>query len=102
MLVRVTFLFLKNQYLSAKPCVLAEFVLKTPFLINDVMKWSVWLKERGYSAKFVREQILEARKFSRSEVLNKQKRVGNNCRFVFNITYHPVLSKLKNLLSEIH
>ena len=62
----------------------------------------VWLKERGYSAKFVREQILEARKFSTSEVLNKQKRVGNNCRFVFNITYHPVLSKLKNLLSEIH
>ena len=61
----------------------------------------MWLKERGYSDKLVRGQILKARKFSRSEVLNKRKRVGNNSRFVFNITYHPVLSKLKNVLSEI-
>ena len=38
----------------------------------------------------------------RSEVLNKQKHLGNNSRFAFNITYHPVLSKLKNVLSEIH
>ena len=37
----------------------------------------------------------------RSEVLNKRKSVENNNRFVFNITYHPVLSKLKNVLSEI-
>ena len=50
----------------------------------------------------MREQILKARQCSRSEVLNKRKRVGNNSRFVFNITYHPVLSKLKNVLSEIH
>ena len=50
----------------------------------------------------IRGEILKAKKFSRSEVLNKRKRVGNNNRFVFNITYHPVLSKLKNVLSEIH
>ena len=50
----------------------------------------------------MRGQIVKARKFSRSEVLNKRNRVGNNSRFVFNITYHPVLSKLKNVLSEIH
>ena len=36
------------------------------------------------------------------EVLNKQKSVGNNNRFVFKITYHPVLLELKNVLSEIH
>ena len=41
-------------------------------------------------------------KMLRSEVLNKQKHLGNNSRFVFNITYHAVLSKLKNVLSEIH
>ena len=62
----------------------------------------VWLKQRGYSDKLMRGQILKDRKFSRSEVLNKRKRVENNSRFVFNITYHPVLSKLKNVLSEIH
>ena len=28
--------------------------------------------------------------------------VGNNSSFVFNITYHPVLLKLKNVPSEIH
>ena len=39
MLVRVTFLVVINQYLSVKPCVLTEFVLKTLFLINDVMSW---------------------------------------------------------------
>ena len=39
---------------------------------------------------------------SRPEVLNKQKRVGNKNRFVFNITYHPVFSNLKNILSGIH
>ena len=62
----------------------------------------VWLKERGYSDKLMRGQILKARKFSRSEVLNKRKCVGNNSSFVLYITYHPVPSKLKNVLSKIH
>ena len=39
MLVRVMFLIVKNQYLSVKPCVLTEFVLKMRFLINGVMNW---------------------------------------------------------------
>ena len=30
----------KDQYLSVKPFVLTEFVLKTPFLINDVAERS--------------------------------------------------------------
>ena len=77
--------------------------MKTSSLINKRRnELEVWLKERRYSDKLVRGQILKARKLSRSEVLNKWKRVGNNSRFVFNITYHPVLSKLKTVLSEIH
>ena len=62
----------------------------------------IWLKERDYSDKLVRGQILKARKFSSPEVLNKQKRMRNKSRIVFNIAYHPVFSKLKNKLSEIH
>ena len=62
----------------------------------------VWLKETGYSDKLVRGQILQARKFSKSQVFNKGKRVENKSRFVFNITYHPVFSKLKNVLAEMH
>ena len=44
--------------------------------------------------KFLRRENLQ--------ILNKQKSVGNNYRFVFNITNHPVLAKLKSLLSEIN
>ena len=62
----------------------------------------VCLKERGYNENLERGQILKARKYLRSEVLNKQKRVGNKSSFVFNITCHPVFSKLENVLSEIY
>ena len=34
----------------------------------------IWLKGRGYSDKLVRKQILKARKFSRAELLNNQKK----------------------------
>ena len=44
MLVRVTFIIVKNQYLSVKSYVLREFVLKMPFLRNDAMNWSYGLK----------------------------------------------------------
>ena len=44
MLVRVTFIIVKNQYLSVKPYVLRKFVLKMPFLRNDAMNWSYGLK----------------------------------------------------------
>ena len=54
----------------------------------------VWLKEKGYSDKLVRGQILQARKFSRSQVFNKGKHVENKSLSVF--------SKLKNVLAEMH
>ena len=38
---------------------------------NDL---EIWLKERGYSDKLVRKQILKARKFSRTELLNNQRK----------------------------
>ena len=60
------------------------------------------MKERRYSDKLVRGQILKARKFLRSKLLNKRKGMRNNNRFIFNVTYHPVLLKVKNIPSEIH
>ena len=72
------------------------------FLDRQYNELKVWLKERGYSDKLVRRQILKGRKFSRSEVLNKQKSIGNKDTFGFNVTYHPMFSKLKNILSQIH
>ena len=116
----VTDLYVKptdtHQHLQASSCHVSHCKKSIPFSqalrLNRICsenaffdkrcnELEVWLKQRGYSGKLVRGQILKARKFSRSEVLNKRKRVGNNSRFVFNITYHPVLSKLKNVLSEI-
>ena len=63
----------------------------------------VWLKSRGYSDKTVRSQILEARKYRRSDLLNKEKRgVNQNNKLFLNITYHPSLSRFKHTLNDIH
>ena len=116
----VTYLYIKltdtHQYLHASSCHVSHCKKSIPlsqalclnrissenaFFDKRCNELEIWLKERGYSDKLVRGQILKARKFSRSEVLNKQKRMGNKSRIVFNITYHPVFSKLKNVLSEI-
>ena len=102
-LLRVTFLIVKHQSIPFSQASCLNRVCSENFFFDKrCNEFEVWLKERGYSKKLVRRQILKARKCSRSDVLNKRKRVGNNSRFVFSITYHPVLSKLKNLLSETH
>ena len=81
----------------------ADFIVKKTLFDKQCNEWEVWQKEWGCSEKWVRAQILnKARKCLRSEVLSKWKRVGNNSSFIFNITYHPVVSKLKNVPSEIH
>ena len=51
------------------------------FFDKQCNELEIFLKERGYSDKLVRGQILKARIFSRSEVLNKRKGMGNksNC-----------------------
>ena len=117
----VTDLYIKptdtHQYLHASSCHVSHCKKSIPFSqtlrLNRICsentffdkrcnELEIWLKERGYSDKLVRKQILNERKFLRSEVLNKQKRMGNKSIIVFNITYHPVFSKLKNVLSEIN
>ena len=117
----VTDLYVKptdtHQYLHASSCHVSHCKKSIPFCqalrLNRICsenaffdkrcnELEVWLKERGYSDKLARGQILKARKSLWSEVLNKQKLVENNIRFVFNITCHPMLSKLKKVLSGIH
>ena len=50
----------------------------------------------------VRKQILKARKSSRDELLNKQRRKENEDKLVLNITYHPSLAQLKMTMTRIH
>ena len=107
----VTDLYVKptdtHQYLHASSChdshcekpipfgqalCLNRICSENAFFDKRCNELEVWLKKRGYSDKLVRGQMLKARKFSWSEVLNKQKCVGNKYRFVFKITYHPVFS----------
>ena len=92
----VTDLYIKptdtHQYLHASSCHVSHCKKSIPFSqalrLNRICsenaffdkrcnELEIWLKERGYSDKLVRGQILKARKFSRSEVLNKRKRMGN-------------------------
>ena len=117
----VTDLYVKltdtHQYLHDSSCHVSHWIKSIPlsqalrlnrtfsevaFFDKQCNELEVWLKENGYSDKLVRGTILKTRKFSRSKVLNIRKRVGNKNRFVFNITYHPVFSKLKNVLSETY
>ena len=62
----------------------------------------VWLRERGYSDKLVRQQILKARTHKRKDLLNNMKDNRNDYQLVFNITYHPNFSKLKDTMSFLH
>ena len=62
----------------------------------------VWLRERGYSDKLVRQQILKARTHKRKGPLNNMKDKRNDYQLVFKITYHPNFSKLKDTMSFLH
>ena len=98
MLVPVTFFILKNPYLIAKPEGLAGFVQKIHFSKNDL---EIWLKRRRYIDKLVRKQILKAKKFSRAELLNNQRK-KNEDKLVLNITYHLSLARSKIIMTRIH
>ena len=60
-----------------------------------------WLVDRGYSERLVRNQVLAARKFSRDELLGKQKQPPKH-KLTFNITYHPLLRGIKDILKRVH
>ena len=71
--------------------------------IGTKMAWlEAWLRERGYSDKLVRQQILKARTHKRKDLLNNMKDKRNDYQLVFNITYHPNFSKLKDTMSFLH
>ena len=50
----------------------------------------------------MRQQILKAWKYRRTELLQIQRANVHKNKLVFNITYYPIFSKLKNILSKIH
>ena len=65
---------------------------------NDV---EVWLKNRGYDEKLVRQPILRARKYKRTELLYRQREEVHKNKLMFTITSYLMFSKLKNILLRI-
>ena len=45
---------------------------------------------------------MKGRKYKRTELFRCQIEEVHKHRLVFNITYYPIFSKLKNILSKIH
>ena len=64
------------------------------------MSYEVQLKERGYSDKLVRQQVLKGRVHKKKNLLNDMKDKRNNHKLVFSITYHP--SNLKDTMLFLH
>ena len=75
---------------------------ETAFFDKRCNELEVWLKDRGYSDKLVRKQILQARKVTRTEALNNNNNRKSIDKPVLNITYYPVFAKLKDVLKSIH
>ena len=50
---------------------------------NDL---EVWLKNRGYNEKLVRQEILKARQYKRTELFHSQREEVDKNKLVFNIT----------------
>ena len=60
----------KNPYRTIRLCVLTWFNELFDTGCNDLL---VWLKNSGYNEKLVRQQILKARKYRRTEFLHSQR-----------------------------
>ena len=65
---------------------------------------ALWLKKRGYSDKLIRQEILKARKPKRDDLLFREQKdkKSRGRKLVFNLTYHPAFSQIKNILRDIH
>ena len=70
------------------------------FFDNSCNQLECWRKDRGYNDKFVRQQILKAKKFTREDLLNQDSKTRGRNKLVFNFTYHPAYLKLKHILSN--
>ena len=71
---------------------------KNQFFDKWCIDLGIWLKSRGCNEKLVRQQILKARKYKRTELLHSQRDEVHKNKLVFNTNYYPISSKLKNIL----
>ena len=60
-----------------------------------------WLIKRGYDEKLVRRKVLEARRFRRDELLDREKRTKDP-KITLNIAYHPSFKRLGQVIRKLH
>ena len=62
-----------------------------------------WLIKRGYDQNFIRKKVLDARRFKRQDLLNREKKSDDKkSKITLNITFHPAFQNLGALLRKIH
>ena len=106
-----------HQYLYASSCHVFHFkksihysqtlrlnrvCSETSFFDKRCTGLLIWLTQGRFSDKLVRKQILKAMKFSSKELLKKQGKKESEPKPVINISYHPSLAQLKNIMTRIH
>ena len=106
-----------HQYLHASSCHVSHSKRSIPYsqalrLNRNCSKGSFfdhrcnelesWLKDRGYSDRLVRQQVLKARKFKRSDLFDERPKERGESKLTLNITYHPAYVRLRKVLSHIH
>ena len=60
-----------------------------------------WLKERGYSKRMVRTQILKAISESRDSLLERGNTKTSDSKLIFNTTYYPAFQNVRSILAEL-
>ena len=60
------------------------------------------VKAHDYIHKLVRQQIFKARTHKRKDLLSNMKDKRNDYQLVFNITYHPYFTNLKDTMSFLY
>ena len=88
----------KKSILNSQVLRLNRICSENSFYDKCCNELEIWLRERGYSDKLVRQQIFKARNRKRKDILNNIK----DYKLVLNITYHPNFSNLKDIVSLLH
>ena len=62
-----------------------------------------WLSQRGYDQNVTRRKVLDAHRFKRQDLLNREKKSDDKkSKLTLNITFHPAFQNLGALLRKIH
>ena len=106
-----------HQYLDASSCHPAHCINSIPYSqalrLNRICsegsffdrrcnELESWLLKRGYNDKSVRRKILDARRYKRLDLLNRERVDTRKSKITLNITYHPAFQNLNRLLHKVH